>query len=133
MRKEKRCAAPAPAPIVPAMRILITLLLALTTLLPATSTAQTVQLLMIRQDGCIYCRQWEAEIAPAYPTSPQGRAAPLTRIDIDGPWPDGLALDRQPYVTPTFILIRDGIETGRIEGYPGPTNFWRLLDRMLAP
>lgn len=87
---------------------------------------------MIRQDSCVYCRQWEAEVAPNYSRSAQGRAAPLMRIDIRGPYPDGLALDRQPYVTPTFILIRDGQEIGRIEGYPGQKNFWTLLDRLLA-
>ena len=114
------------------MRIL-TILLLLLTLLPGASWADShTHLLMIRQDGCIYCRQWEAEIAPAYAASPQGRAAPLQRIDIRGPWPDGLALDRQPYVTPTFILIRDGQEIGRIEGYPGQKNFWRFLDRIMA-
>ena len=112
---------------------LLPILLLLLTLLPGSGRADPrTQLLMIRQDGCIYCRQWEAEIAPAYAASPQGRAAPLQRIDIRGPWPDGLALDRQPYVTPTFILIRDGQEIGRIEGYPGATNFWRFLDRLLA-
>ncbi|MBA4492198.1 SoxS protein [Paracoccus sp. S1E-3] len=114
------------------MRILTTLLLLLTLLPGAGRADPQTRLLMIRQDGCIYCRQWEAEIAPLYPTSAQGRAAPLQRIDIDGPYPDGLALDRQPYVTPTFILIHDGQEMGRIEGYPGPKNFWRFLDRLMA-
>ena len=114
------------------MRIL-TILLLLLPLLPGTVRAESAtQLLMIRQDGCIYCRQWEAVVAPAYATSPQGRAAPLRRIDINGPYPDGLALDRQPYVTPTFILIRNGQEMGRIEGYPGQKNFWRFLDRIMA-
>ena len=114
------------------MRIL-TILLLLLPLLPGTVRADLSSLLlMIRQDGCIYCRQWEAEVAPAYATSPQGRAAPLRRIDINGPYPDGLALDRQPYVTPTFILIRNGQEMGRIEGYPGQKNFWRFLDRIMA-
>ena len=28
--------------------------------------------------------------------------------------------------------LADGQEIGRIEGYPGATNFWRFLDRLLA-
>lgn len=116
---------------------LLTMLLLVLTLLPGLSLAGStqvapVQLLMIRQDSCVYCRQWEVEVAPTYPRSAQGRAAPLMRVDIHGPYPDGLALDRQPYVTPTFILIRDGQEIGRIEGYPGQKNFWTFLDRLLA-
>lgn len=104
----------------------------LLTLLAPAAWADPVRLLMVRSDACHWCRAWEAEVAPAYAASPQGRAAPLQRIDIDGPWPDGIALARRPYVTPTFILIRSGAEVGRIEGYPGPAGFWQLLDGLLA-
>lgn len=33
--------------------------------------------------------------------------------------------------TPTFVLIENGEELGRIEGYPGDAFFWGLLDRLL--
>lgn len=33
--------------------------------------------------------------------------------------------------TPTFILLEDGQEVGRIEGYPGEGFFWGLLGKML--
>ena len=32
--------------------------------------------------------------------------------------------------TPTFVLARDGREVGRIEGYPGDSFFWALLDKL---
>jgi hypothetical protein len=34
--------------------------------------------------------------------------------------------------TPTFVLMVDGIEVSRIEGYPGEDFFWGLLERMLV-
>lgn len=97
----------------------------------AQAATSSVQLLMVEQRGCVYCRQWDREIAPGYGATTTGRAAPLARVDIRGPWPDGLALDRRPYVTPTFILLRDNQEMARIEGYPGKTRFYPMMETML--
>jgi hypothetical protein len=33
--------------------------------------------------------------------------------------------------TPTFVLINNGQEQARIEGYPGEDFFWPLLTRLL--
>lgn len=90
-----------------------------------------VQLIMVDQQGCYYCAKWEAEIGRDYPAAPQAAFAPLLRVDIDGPWPNGVALARRPYITPTFILLKDGQEAARIEGYPGKAHFWPLIDEML--
>ncbi len=94
--------------------------------------AQPVRLMMIEQAGCIYCAAWDREIGPGFPKSSEGRAAPLLRVNIDGPWPDGIVLDRRPTITPTFILLRDGIELARLEGYPGDEYFYPLIDEMLS-
>ena len=37
---------------------------------------------------------------------------------------------RRVSFTPTFILVQDGVEVGRIEGYPGEDFFWGLLGKM---
>lgn len=100
--------------------------------LAGTSQVAPVQLLMIRQQGCLYCAQWEREVGPDYGSRAEGIAAPLMRVNLRGPWPDGLAIDSNPSVTPTFILIRDGQETGRIEGYPGEAAFWDQLNGLLG-
>jgi len=39
-------------------------------------------------------------------------------------------LERSVHFTPTFILVDDGREVGRIEGYPGEDFFWGLLGMM---
>ena len=102
------------------------------TIADAQTKAAPVQLLMVRRDGCHFCTQFEQQIAPGYPHSAEGRLAPLLRVNADGPWPDGLALARTPYLTPTFILIQNGSETGRLEGYAGSEFFYPLLNKMLA-
>lgn len=99
---------------------------------PAVDWAETpVRLLMVEQRGCIYCARWNAEIGEGYANTAEGRAAPLLRVDVDGPWPDGLTLGAQPQVTPTFILLDRGEEIARMPGYVGDQYFYPLLDQML--
>lgn len=94
--------------------------------------APGLRLLMARRRGCIYCAQWDREIAPVYDRHPEGRLAPLLTVDLDGPWPDGLVLARRPWLTPTFILLRGGVELVRFEGYPGQERFFDVMRDMLT-
>ncbi|SDW87045.1 hypothetical protein [Paracoccus sanguinis] len=90
-------------------------------------------LLMFQRDGCSYCKRWDAEIAPAYPRTAEGQAAPLVRLDIHDPLPEGVTLTgRAPVFTPTFVLTDAGTEVGRIEGYAGDEFFWVMLAQMLT-
>lgn len=93
--------------------------------------AAELRLLMIEQPGCIYCLRWDAEIAPQYPLTDEGKAAPLSRTGLRDPVPEGITLSRPAAFTPTFVLLADGIEAGRIEGYPGEDFFWPLLARLI--
>lgn len=100
-------------------------------LIPGMAAA-AVELLMFEQPGCVYCARWDAEVGPEYPLTDEGKAAPLRRLQLRAPLPEGINLRAQPAFTPTFILIRDGQEIGRIEGYPGEDFFWPLLDALLT-
>ena len=105
--------------------------LAALALITLPAAADPLRLLMVEKVGCVYCEAWDRNIGPGYAASDAGRAAPLMRVDIHGPYPDGLALARRPFVTPTFILLDDGREVARIEGYPGKDAFWPMLGDML--
>lgn len=94
--------------------------------------AQGLQLAMVEQPGCIYCARWHAEVGPEYPLTAEGIAAPLLQLQLREPLPDGVTLRAPPVFTPTFILLRDGTELSRIEGYPGEDFFWPLLAQMIA-
>ncbi len=89
--------------------------------------SHSLRLLIVEQAGCIYCAQWNQEIAPGYSGTAIGRAAPLMRVDLNGPWPNALVLDSRPVMTPTFILLESGFERARIEGYAGRDNFYPVL------
>lgn len=114
------------------MRILAAAILAAAPLLSVgASPAAELRLMMVEQPGCIYCARWDAQIAPIYPKTPEGRIAPLERVQLHGPYPPEVRLQRPATFTPTFILVADGEEVGRIEGYPGEDFFWGLLDQLL--
>lgn len=95
------------------------------------AAAQEWQLVLIEQHGCAYCARWNRDVAPEYPLTPEGHFAPLRRVDLAQPLPGDLTFATRPVYTPTFILMRDGTEVSRLEGYPGEDFFWGLLGRML--
>lgn len=94
--------------------------------------ARPLQLMMVTSPACHFCRLWREEIGPGYPGSAAGRLAPIFEVDVAGPFPDGLALDRRPRLTPSFILLERGIEIGRVEGYVGRRHFYPVLGEVMA-
>lgn len=87
-------------------------------------------LVMVEQAGCHYCKQWDAEISHIYPKTEQGKLAPLKRVNLKD-LPSDLSFASPPVFTPTFVLMENGKELGRIEGYAGDEFFWFLLERLL--
>ena len=98
--------------------------------LPGAAASDPI-LLMAEETGCYWCAKWNEEIAHIYPKTAEGRTAPLHRYDVHSETPD-VAFERRVHFTPTFILVDDGREVGRIEGYPGEDFFWGLLGQMLT-
>ncbi|WIY24731.1 hypothetical protein [Parasedimentitalea psychrophila] len=98
----------------------------------AFSAAADTVLVMVEEKGCVWCARWNEEIAQIYPKTTEGKAAPLRRIDMQAARPDDLTFSRSLNFTPTFVLMVDGIEVSRIEGYPGEDFFWGQLGQMLS-
>lgn len=117
-------------PVVLLRRLLASLIAVLVS--AAVTQAAELKLMMIEQAGCAYCARWNEEVAPEYPLTEEGKAAPLLRQNLRADLPEGVTLLRPPVFTPTFVLLRDGVETDRIEGYPGEDFFWPMLAAMIA-
>ncbi|MHA6324966.1 thioredoxin family protein [Roseivivax sp. CAU 1753] len=109
----------------------ITALLGALVCLAAPALAD-VRLIMVEQPGCAYCAAWDDEIAPMYPKTEEGSFAPLQRAQLRDGAPDGVVYDRRVNFTPTFILVEEGAEVARLEGYPGEHFFWPVLSEMLT-
>lgn len=99
---------------------------------PLETVPSSMELVMMEEEGCMWCARWDREIGPIYPKTEEGRRAPLRRLDKGDLLPDDMELARGIFYTPTFVLLVDGVEKGRIEGYPGEDFFWGLLDQLIA-
>lgn len=100
-------------------------------MLLSTSAATAAELVMIEQDGCHYCMIFNREIDPHYAGSVAGKRAPLRRVNLKHAWPTDLSNIAADYLTPTFVLVENNVEYGRLRGYPGKKQFWYLLNEML--
>lgn len=99
-----------------------------------SAPALAADLVMVEEPGCIWCAQWERDLGEIYPKTPEGAFAPLTKIGLRATRQQelGFTLVRPVSFTPTFLLVENGAELARIEGYPGEDFFWGLLDKMLV-
>jgi hypothetical protein len=105
-------------------------LVAFALLLHLCAEAGAAELLMYRRAGCSWCAAWDREVGPIYPRTELGRLLPLRHIDLaESPQP-AIGLVRPVRYTPTFVMVEDGREIGRIEGYPGEAFFWGLLEKL---
>lgn len=106
------------------------LLLTALTAACTTFAASAAELVMVEQNGCHYCERWTEEIGPIYPKTTEGKFAPLRRVNIRN-IPQDLDFKSRPAFTPTFVLVEDGKELGRLEGYPGEDHFWVMIANVM--
>lgn len=105
---------------------------ALCALAVLAGAAQAAELVMFRRDGCPWCARWDREIGPAYAKTEIGRRAPLRMLDLDRASAQSVRVRTPVIYTPTFVLVEQGAEVGRIEGYAGDAFFWGQLERLLG-
>jgi thioredoxin-related protein len=115
-----------------ATRFAAAAIIAVTAFAAVTSAANAAQLVVFGSKRCPYCLAWEREIGRIYPRTEEAWLAPLRRVDVEGRLPADLTQLRDVQVSPTFVLVDEGYEVGRIVGYDGPSTFWPQLRRLLA-
>jgi thioredoxin-related protein len=96
----------------------------------AANTAAAAELVMFRRAGCPWCAAFDRTIAPIYDRAEVAAAAPIRMVDLDSAEPPA-GLARAVRYTPTFVLMIEGREAGRIEGYPGEDFFWARLEKLV--
>lgn len=97
-----------------------------------STPAFSAELVMYTRNGCPFCLRFEHEVAPVYAKTPEGKTAPLRRIELPAGGLRGGALREPVIATPTFVLVDNGRELGRITGYLNDDMFWGLLGRLVA-
>src|ERR1700754_271098 len=109
---------------------LIAAIVAAGMLLPGVTQAS--ELLMFEQAGCVYCQRWDRDVGSLYEKTPESKSLPLRRIDIQNQKVSGITLASPVRYTPTFVVVDNGREVGRITGYSNDDSFWGLLDALAA-
>jgi hypothetical protein len=112
------------------MRFARTALAALIAVTVSGSAALAAELQMYRRAGCPWCAAWDREVGPIYGKTDIGRRIPIRMIDLDRER-SRAAFVRPIIYTPTFVLVDNEREVGRIEGYPGDAFFWGLLEQLV--
>ncbi len=100
--------------------------------LVAGGTARAGELIMFEQAYCDWCEAWDAEVGHIYAQTDEGKLLPLRRVDIHETLPTDLAAIGRVRFTPTFVVMEEGREVGRIQGYPGEDSFYWLLGEIIA-
>lgn len=102
-------------------------------LLTSVTSGPTREIVVIEASSCTYCQVFRRDVAPSYQASPRAQSVPLRYVDVGAPSVDKLALSSPLTVVPTVLILVDGREKGRIDGYAGPKIFFDLVREVLGP
>ena len=98
---------------------------------PQTAAADS-RLIMVTSDYCPSCQAWELDVGKVYDKSPYATTLPLTRVEIGSKIPGGVTFQKPVVGTPTFLIIHNGQEIGRQNGYIDAEMFWWWLSEYTA-
>lgn len=87
---------------------------------------------MFELGTCIVCAVWNDAVGETYAETFLGSRAPLRRVDLIKPRTEDLKHIAGVRGTPTFVLLDEGREIGRIVGYANPDGFWNELRALLV-
>lgn len=97
----------------------------------AARAADGVELIAFEAPGCRYCPVFRRDVASSFAVSRAGKAAALRFVDVNDAAAESLRLAGPITTLPTLVVVRDGVEIGRIAGYFGRESTHRLLQTLL--
>ncbi len=98
----------------------------------AAPNTSRLQLIVMEAPGCTYCKVFRRDILPSFATSERGKALPVRFLDVNDLERANLTLDSSVDMVPTFVLVQDRREVGRIAGYVGPAAFFQSIGHLLS-
>jgi len=123
-----------------AVTLAVGLVFATATLAPAArdispvSTQPTAELVMFEVAGCYVCEAMRQRNLPAIQASAAGRGLTIRVVDLNAPVAETFKLAGPITLLPTLVMIEDGRELARLEGYFGQAVIDRFVEsRRLLP
>lgn len=102
-------------------------LAALLAIFLSPSLARASELVMFERKSCVWCQRWDRDVGASYDKTQESKLLPLRRVDLDRRDKSEILLDGPVLFTPTFVIVDNGREIGRITGYMNEDSFWGLL------
>ncbi|MGE0055477.1 MAG: thioredoxin fold domain-containing protein [Hyphomicrobium sp.] len=96
------------------------------------SQNDNMELVVMEAPGCIYCTLFRRDVLPAYESSPKAKELPIRFVDINDEAADALGIDYPVDIVPTFVVLKNNKEVGRIPGYTGPEFFFHTINYLLS-
>ena len=99
----------------------------------AAEQAKSLELVFITSEHCPFCKAWDRDVGQIYDSTPYGLKARLRRVDlgdIDSALSTGAV---KVFGTPTFLIVQNDTEIGRIEGYQSSEMFFWALSEYISP
>ena len=89
------------------------------------------ELVLFEYDGCLWCEAWKRDVGGYYAQTAEGQIAPLRIVDMLDRRPPSLRRVRPIRTAPTFVVVENGREVGRITGYTDAKAFWTDFAKIL--
>lgn len=99
---------------------------------PIPATPVTMELVVLEAPGCTYCGLFRRDVLPSYQASERAKEMPIRFVDINDDAANALGLDGPVDVVPTFVVLKNNSEVGRIPGYTGPELFFHTINHLIA-
>lgn len=116
--------------------------LGITVGLPSTQAARdfwttakptpTFEMVVLEVPGCIYCNVFRQRLLPTYKASKQSKQLPIRFVDVNDPAVAEIGLKQPIGIVPTFVILENNQEIGRIPGYMGRRDFFRAIDYIVS-
>lgn len=98
---------------------------------PVPKGAQ-LELVVIEAPGCDYCDVFRRDVLPTYQASEQAKDVPIRFIDINDEAASEVGLNSPVNVVPTFVVLKNNREIGRIPGYTGPDVLFQAIKHLVT-
>lgn len=98
----------------------------------APPAASSRELIVFEADNCIYCDVFRRDVLPNYLNSKRAEEVPIRFVNVSRSGAVERSLSSPLGLVPTVVFMEDGHEIGRIAGYTGPENFFRVANHLLG-
>lgn len=96
------------------------------------SKAETMELVVMEAPGCTYCTLFRRDVLPSYAASQHAKEVPIRFVDLNDEAAEALGLDGPIDVVPTFVVLKNNHEVGRVPGYTGPEFFFHSINHIIS-